>query len=326
MKFAELKKTLKQSVLPVYLLSGNDQFLITRSYELILQTCNITMPEMNTSIFNEDDVDFEIVVKSLNTMPFFEDKRFVYVSLINKANNNVKNVNALTEYLKNPNSFSVLVINCGAEIKDYLKNIVKSVEVVDCNKLEKPLVLSFVKSEIKKYNKTFSQLGLEVLFEFTNGDLSKMNQELTKLVSYVGDRSEINENDIKLICVKSVEFQIYELTNALAKKNGEKVFEILNVLKSKKDEMRGVLGLIHNAFRRLLFVAITNEPNKKLSELLGIQEYAVAKNKEQASLFSKKALKEINDICMDIDYQIKNSQISVNSAVDYLVLKILNIK
>lgn len=324
MKFVDLKKSLKERILPAYLLLGNDDFLVNRANELIQNACNITMPDMNISMFNEDDVDFENVVKALNTLPFFEDKRFVYVNLINKNTPGVKNISALEEYLKNANTSSVLVINCGSENKDYLKNISKSIEVVDCNKLNKDLVFSFINAECKKYNKVFTSSGLSTLFDFTIGDLSKMNQELLKLVSLVGERQEITEDDVKLISTKSVEFQIFELTNALAKKQGEKVFEILNILKAKKDEYRGVVGLIYNSFRRLLYVSITNEPNSKLAQLLGIQEYAVQKAKEQAKLFSKKALKEINDICMQVDYDIKNSNITVNNAVDYLVLKILN--
>lgn len=324
MKFAELKKSLKEKILPAYLIVGNDDFLVNRSYELILDALHITMPDMNISPFNEDEVDFENVVKALNTLPFFEDKRLVYVNLINKNANVVKNIKALDEYFANINTQSVLVINCGSENKDYLKPYLQKIEVVDCNKLPRDLVFSFMNAEVKKHGKTFQSAGLQKLFDYTIGDLSKMNQELLKLVSFVGERSEITDEDVALICTKSVEFQIFELTNALAKKQGDKVFEILNILKAKKDEYRTIVGLIYNSFRRLLYVSITNEPNAKLAQMLGVQEYAIQKTKEQAKLFTKKALKEINDICMQIDYEIKNSNITVNNGVDYLVLKILN--
>ncbi len=324
MKFVELKKSLKSWVLPAYCLLGNDDFLVNRAYSIIIDALNIEMPEMNVNVYNEDAVDFADVVKGLETLPFFGNKRLVYVNLINKNSADVKNIKDLENYLSSPSEYSVLVVNCGAELKDYFKTTSKLLEVVDCNKLDKDIALKFIIAEAKKVNKTFTLKALDCLFDYTLGDLSKMNQELVKLCSYVGDREQIEETDVTNICTKCIEFQIFELTNALAKKDSEKVFNILNVLKSKKDEYRNLVGLIYNSFRRLMFVSITKESKDKLADMLGIQPYAVTKAQEQARMFSKKTLKEINDICMQVDYDIKNSNISALNGVDYIVLKILN--
>ncbi len=326
MKFAELKKSLKEKVLPAYCLLGNDEFLLGRAYELIKNALNIQMPEMNINLYNEEEIDFANVVKGLETLPFLTDKRCVYVSLVAKSSNEVKNLKDLEGYLNNANEYSVLVVNCGSECKDYFKNVSKKMEIVDCNKLDKALALKFIAVEAGKLNKSFTNDALDCLFDYTLGDLSKMNNELLKLNSYVGDRNVIQADDVKEICTKCTEFQIFELTNALAKKDGEKVFEILNILKSKKDEYRTLIGLIYNSFRRLLFVSITKEPRDVLAEMLGVQPYAITKAQEQARLFSKKALKEINDICIQLDYDVKNSNMNAVNAVDYLVLKILNTK
>ena len=85
-------------------------------------------------------------------------------------------------------------------------------------------------------------------------------------------------------------------------------------------------ALIYKHFRRLFFVSITKESRSDLAKMLGVQEYAITKAQEQARLFSKRQLKEINDICIKLDYDLKNSNITVNNAIDLLVLKILNYK
>lgn len=318
MKFVELKKTLKQELKNCYLLKGDDEYLLDHAFELIKDACNIELPELNLILFKED-IDFDSVVKSLETLPVFVDKKLIYVKLSEK---NFKNEDKLDAYLKNINPSSVLVVSVGNT--GYLKAKEKQFEVVDCNRLSKDIIFPFVVNELKKTSKSIDRSACELLCEYSNCDLAKITNELTKCVSYIGDREMITADDVKLLVGKSIEFQIFELTEALAKKNATKVYEILSVLKTKKDEFRGLLALVFKHFRRLFMVSIANEPKSELAKMLGVQEYAVTKSQEQARLFTKKQLKEINDICHKLDFDIKQSNMTPENAIDYIILKILN--
>ena len=318
MKFVELKKNLKTEIKNNYCLKGDDEYLLTHAYELIKNACNIDFPELNLLPFKED-VDFEEVVKALETLPMFVDRKLIYVKLTSK---DFKNEQKLEEYLKNPNPTSVLVVSVGNT--GYLKNFEKSFELVDCSRLNKDVVFPFVVSDLKKYNKTINKDACELLCDYCNCDLAKIINELTKCVSYVGDRDVVSIEDIKLLVNKSTEFQIYELTEALAKKNTRKVYDILDVLKTRKDEFRGLLALIYKHFRRLFMVSIATENKSDLAKMLSVHEYAITKAQEQARLFSKKQLKEINDICHKLDFDIKQSNMAAENAIDYIILKILN--
>lgn len=320
MKFVELKRTLKDKIENCYLLKGDDPFLLDRSYSLIYDALNISMDDLNVSKFSEQ-VDFEDVIKALNTLPVFAKYRLVYVKLSNK---DFKNEKQLGAYFENVNPTSVLVVDEGND--DFLKSLAKEFTLVDCNRLSKEIVFPFVASELKKYNKTISKSACELLCDYTNNDLSKINNELIKLAGYIGDRDEISVDDIEKMVTKSTEFQIFELTEALARKNSKKVYDILEVMKSRKDEFRTLHPLIYKHFRRLFFVSITSGTRADLAKMLGVQEYAITKSQEQAKLFTKRQLKEINDICIQLDYDLKNSNITVNNAIDLLVLKILNYK
>lgn len=320
MKFVELKRTLKDKIENCYLLKGDDPFLLDRSYSLIYDALNMSMDDLNVSKFSEQ-VDFEDVVKALNTLPVFVKYRLVYVKLSSK---DFKNEKQLGAYFESVNPTSVLVVDEGND--DLLKSFAKEFTFVDCNRLSKEIVFPFVASELKKYGKTISKPACELLCDYTNNDLSKINNELIKLAGYIGDRDEISVDDIEKMVTKSTEFQIFELTEALARKNSKKVYDILEVMKSRKDEFRTLHPLIYKHFRRLFFVSITSGTRADLAKMLGVQEYAITKSQEQAKLFTKRQLKEINDICIQLDYDLKNSNITVNNAIDLLVLKILNYK
>ncbi len=323
MNFADLKKSLKDKICNNYLLTGSDMFLLNRAYNLILNACQITMPDFNLQVFNGDEVDMTQVVNSCVTMPMFDERKCVFVNASIKCN--LRNIKELDKYFADINPTTVLVISAGENVKEF-EPFKSHFEVVDCNKVTQSLVNGFVVSELNKYNKNITASALNMLFNFTLGDMSKIENEITKLVSFVGDNTTITDNDVAQIVTKSVEFQIFELTEALARKNSVKVYQILDFLKAKKDSYRTLISLIYNHFRRLFHVSVSKVNKSELSTMLGVKEFAVTKMYEQTKLFTKKQLKAINDLCMQLDFEVKQSQTNVETAVEYLVLTILNYK
>lgn len=323
MKFVELKKQLKTKVNHAYLLKGNDDFVLGKAYSLITDACNIQMPELNKVEYKGEQIDIENVVSALNTMPVFCDKKVVYLSLDGLNANDIKKLTALNDYFASPNTTSVFVVRA-MNVPNYFSPYTKYFETVECDRLDISIVKTFFVKELSQYNKTIAVDAFDLLQNYCSGDLGKLMNELTKLVSFVGDRAVIEKSDVETISTKTVEFQIFELSENLARKNAVKVYEILSTLKVRKDEFRGLLGLIYNHFRRLFFVSITKGTRDELASMLSVAPYAVTKAIEQSRLFTKKQLKDIVDECMRLDYEVKNSNITPENAIDFLVLKILN--
>ncbi|MBQ2864502.1 MAG: DNA polymerase III subunit delta [Clostridia bacterium] len=322
MKYVELKNSLKSNIFNNYLLSGSDEFLLNKSVELIFNALKIGIADLNFQKFLGESVDFDDVVKALNTMPVFDDKKLVAVYLHIKTS--VSNLPKLTEYLKNPNPQSVLVVVAGDN--NDLKAQLNKFEVVDCNRLSEDIVDKFVLSELKATSTNITKPALKTLNEYCVYDLSKIVKEVSKLVSFVADKKLIEEGDVKLLVNKTLEFQIFELTENLAKKNKDKVFEILEALKAKKDVYRTLVPLIYAHFRRLFYVAVSNLSKSELGTMLGVKDYAITVAYKQSKMFTKVQLKNIINIMEQLDFELKTSAISNDLAVDYLVLKILNSK
>ena len=71
-------------------------------------------------------------------------------------------------------------------------------------------------------------------------------------------------------------------------------------------------------------ISVSSESKSELAKMLGVHEYAITKSQDQVKLFTKKQLKEINDMCQQLDFDIKQSNITPENAIDYIILKILN--
>ena len=324
MNFVDLKANLLKNIDCAYILEGVDDFLLTSAHNLIVKYSKIEMPELNVIEFKEGIIDFEEVIRALNTLPVFCDKKIVYVDLRMSKQSELKNTKALEDYLKSPNSSSVLIINIG---NNTLKlNLTNNVIVVDCNRLSEKIVSLKIKQIVQKQGKTIDDQAIKLLCDYTLCDLSRISTELDKLVGFVGSNGSITSQDIACMVTPSLEYQVFELTDALAKKNIEKVYAILDDMKSKKDEYRTLPAIIFSHFRRLFMVSLNQDRNKaEIARLLGVKEYAVKMSMTQVGLFSKSQLKKIEELCNQVDFDLKQSNISIDNAINLIVLTILNI-
>lgn len=323
MKFEELKNNLKSKIEPAYLLMGVDEFLLSSAYNLIVKYSGMQMEDLNLIKFGEGIIDMKDVVRALNTLPVFCDKKIVYLDIRMSKLNELKNIKDLQEYLECPNMSSVLIVNLGS---NDIKFIDKNIEIIDCNRLGINIVSLKIKQIANMSNKNISEETIKLLYDYTLGDLAKITVELNKLISYVGDKDSIEISDIKELVTPSLEYQVFELTDALAKKNSIRVYQIISDMKAKKDEFRTLPAIIFSHFRRLFMVALNQDKNRmELSKLLGVKEYAVKMSMQQAGLFSKSQLKKINELLSQVDFDLKQSNMSIDNAVGLIVLKILNI-
>lgn len=325
MKFEELKNNLKSEIKNGYCLMGVDEFLLSSAYNLIIKYSGISYLDLNLIEFKEGIIDCIDVERALNTLPVFCDKKIVYLDLRMAKSSDIKNGKVIEEYLKHANPTSILVVNIGSNSAlkcfDY-----KMLTMVDCDRLSFNIVSLKIRQLVEKEGKIINSDAIKLLNDYTLGDLAKIIVELQKLCAYVGDRKEISTLDIKELTNKSLEYQIFEMTEALSKKDSKKVFDILNDMKAKKDEFRTLPAIIYSHFRRLFMVALNQDANRSdLAQMLGVKEYAVKMTLSQINLFTKSQLKKINDLCAKVDFDLKQSNISIENAVDVIIMNILNL-
>lgn len=81
MKFVELAKSLKEGVAPVYLIEGEEAYFRDHAVESIRAACHIANPSLNDVRYEGDALkgDIPSLVRALETLPFFDDKRLVRV-------------------------------------------------------------------------------------------------------------------------------------------------------------------------------------------------------------------------------------------------------
>ncbi|MBO7526839.1 MAG: TraM recognition domain-containing protein, partial [Clostridia bacterium] len=121
------------------------------------------------------------------------------------------------------------------------------------------------------------------------------------------------------------EIKVFDLVDALSKRDIKKAHQILYGMQRQNEPIIKTLGLIAGHFRRLFFSKINkNKTNAELATQLGCKEYAISKAKQQAELFTASQLKNIENLILETDYNIKSGNMAQENGLYYLIFSIVN--
>ena len=311
-----LKTRLKNGLENCYLLEGEDYYLYDRAFVMIKKACNIAVPDFDFVKFDDENFSMQALVDSAEVLPLAGQYRLIVVKNVSKISENDKKL--FLDYLKKTVPSTVIVIYDYLNKFDFAKD---KVAFVDCRRFDKKLGSAVVVNELSKLNKQISAEALDTLWDYCNGYLTRINNELYKLAYYDLNDPLITKKLVESMVKKDNEFVVYELTDSLSRRDGDKVLQIVDKLAKEQ----GIIGLITNHFRRLFFISTSDMSDKQLASLLGVKEFAISKQRQQVKNFSRMQLKKIYTLLEKVDYDIKSGAMLQENALYYLVLSILYI-
>ncbi len=305
-----LAQRLAKKIEHSYLIQGEDILLYDKALELIKKACHIELEEFNFTKFDDDNFKTDVVMDTLETLPFVGEKKIVLLKNLTKIPEDFKK--KLNAYLKAPQPSTCLVIF------DFFNNFNFIIsEKVSAKRLDEVSLGKIVEAELEKAGKSIQKEATVLLLSYCCDYYSLIANELEKLKNI--DNDVITKKDIENMVTKETEFSVFELSEALSKKDANKAVELLSLM--EKDTK--TFSLILNHFRRMFFVAISKESDIELSKLLSVKEYAITKARALGKNFSKIQLKNIYELLSEVDFYIKNGQMQVENALYYLIFGIL---
>ncbi len=283
---------------------------------MIKNKSQIELEDFNLAYFDDDNFSMNLILECAEGIPMGSDKKMIVIKNVTKISEKDKNL--LLDYLNNPSPSCIFVVFDFYNKFDFLKN---KVEFVDCHRFDRKMASVFLVNEFSKRGKQISGEALEALLDYCNGYLTRAVNEIDKLSYYDLTNSLITKKQVDELVTKDSEYAVFELTEALGQKKGDKVMKLL----SQMSKEQGILGLITNHFRRLFFITISGLDDKTLASLLSVKEYAISKQRAQIKNFSKLQLKKIYSLLEEIDFSIKSGGMLAENALYYLALSILYI-
>jgi len=314
MKFADLKNSLKEKISRVYLLEGDDAYFLQRAQGLLCGLIDKNFQDFNLSVFY-DNYKMDDVLKACMCFPYFS-KRRVVVAFEYYGKTEYK---SFLNYIENSNEDTVLVIINSK--KSDLK-VLEKIVFVDCNREDAATLKGWIPKIAASYKAVISSEAVDLLIEYCRSDMARINTEIKKLSDY---KKDIDAAAVSLMVYKDMDFQVYELNDAICKNDNFSALNILESLLEKNDNsyISLILVTIFNVYKRMYFIKLSELSDGEISGLLKIKEYAVKILKRQAAKYTVKFLQTALCVISEFESGFKSGKMSANIALRQIVFKLL---
>lgn len=172
------------------------------------------------------------------------------------------------------------------------------------------------------YGAAIEPAAATALATVTVGDLRRADNELLKLVSYVGDERPINEADVMLLTPYVAEASMFEMVDALAEGRGKTAISLTLRLLDQESDVFGLYGMITRQFRLLLLakehLSGGGSP-RDIAQAISVHPYVAEKLAKQTRSFTLDQLETIYRALQDYDFKMKTGQIAPELALDLLI-------
>lgn len=168
----------------------------------------------------------------------------------------------LIEWLENrTSSTSVIIISVNITLSPNDKIVKVVSQVGRALNFSRPRPLSnimrdptykIVSDELEKYNKTISAEAFSELRNKTGNDLGQIFDELDKLITFVGDRKQIEKRDVEDVVAKTDFEKIFDLTRAVGQRSLPLALASLKSIMKKSDDPIMILSMLTRQIRFLL--------------------------------------------------------------------------
>jgi len=336
----------------IYLFHGSEPFLIDY-YVRELKKLILDGDDQSINLTNfEGKFEIDDLIDACDTFPVFAEKKLVLVKnsglFYSKAKKNTaadeaentdeedrpeqteisgnRAQEALSSYIPVIPETTCLVFiesNVDKRLKVF-KQLSKYGTILEF-KLNKPeyLVHWVTQAINRQMGKRISNEAAEYLVAVSDPDMYTLRNEIYKLASYAADREEITLEDVKLLAVPTIKSVIFDLLDAVARKNTSRALAILDDIISLKEPEQKIFAMLSKQTGELLKLRLLMENRASQAEInryfQGKHPYAMRIMTEQAGSMSAVYLKNLLSSLMEAEASYKKGLIEPKLALETLI-------
>lgn len=321
-----LKKQLQEGELKnIYLLYGEEDFLINYYIDKIKELAVPADSELMNVEYIEKEQSVNYIVNSIKTFPFLAERRVVIVKNLDFFGTR-SDLDELLETVKEMPEQTILIF---AEKKiDRRSKLFKAVKskgyVVEFNHLTEQDLVKWVSIELKKMGKKADHGTLIHFVRTVGSNMQLIHRELEKLCAYRLEDEVITIADINAITTKTIEYQIFQLVDAMGMKKSADAITMYHHLIHDNEPPIRILIMLTRQIRLLYQTLCLLEEGynaNMIAKKIGVPGFVAKKCITQGRFFTKDILKEALEECLFVDEAIKTGQIKDQLAVELLLNK-----
>ncbi len=318
---------------PVYLITGEENYYIDLVSDFIEKNIiDESMRDFDQTVVYGRDVTMGNVLDMAMRYPMMSP---VQVVMVKEAQDISKKEewDLLAKYLENPQKQTILVFCYRHKKLDKRSSAYKAIKekgvVYEKNKIYDSEVPGWIASVVQQRGYSITQRGAMMLSESLGNNLDKIANELSKIYISIPVGSTIDEDTIETNVGISKDYNVFELQNAIGRRDIERCARIVNyfVANPKEAPMPVLLASLYSFFIKIML--FHQEPDRnRAAAVLKVNPYFINSYETAARNYSLGKLASCIGYLHEADLRSKgyksSSNVTDGDIIKELVFKIIH--
>ena len=311
MTYKEILKSIRaKEYKPIYFLHGTESYYIEQISRYIEnKVLSAAERSFNQIIFYGKDAEAKSIIDAACRYPMMSTHQVIVL----KEAQEMKTLAALLPYIEKPVASTVFVI-CHKHKKldmrtNFAKSLKKNAFIFESKPLYDNQVPAWIVSYLKDKKLDVNSNAAGMMAEYLGTDLSKISNELDKLVINIPPGTTITEKEVETNIGISKDYNVFELQKALGQRNIVNANRIINyfIANPRKNPLVMVVGALFNYFNKIYMVHFLKGASEKtMMDTLGVRSaYFLKDYKSAARNFNHTQVKQVIGILKDYDLKSK---------------------
>ena len=320
---------------PIYILVGDENYFADNIIKLLTsKVVNNDSKDFDYFKFYGNEISEDQVIDAAKRFPLVGEYNFVVLKDAKSIldNSDSKNFDKLTSYIESPNLKTILVLSFINQSLDKRKRIYslskKNGLAFESKKIYDNQIFNWINEVSLNKRIKLHPKSIQIIIDFVGNNLSQIENELDKLKINSEKDDVIRPDEVESIIGFSKEYNFFELTKHIGKKNFSKTIEIIEYMStnSNKYPLTLLISSVFYFFNKL-FLYHSVENKREASKIMGVNPYFIEEYKLASPNYSMKDISKIFNYLLEADKRSKGidfDNTNYHAISSELIYKIFN--
>ena len=236
----------------LYLLYGEEPYLVAMNVGRLKKALLEPDDELMNFDLIEEGSDTDSIRASIETLPMMVERRVVLIRNAHIFEGGAAYTGLEKVFEDIPDTVTVIVQEEKVDKRSKVyKAIAKNGQVFELNRLEEGPLISWVAYLFRKAGVTVGRNEIAYLLSLTGNDMSRIESETGKLLSYVKEKGVCRREDIDAIVSPTIEARIFKMTDQLGAGRRSDAYQSYRDLLAAGEPVQRIFFMIIRQFRLL---------------------------------------------------------------------------
>lgn len=318
---------LSRKILPVYFFLGEDSYSIEAGSALVEETVKpMIESDFDRETFYGEDKNLSDILNFASAFPFGSGKKLIILKEFEK----IKDKKQLTSYVNSPQGLTVLVIINNGTVSNLdaepYKSLIEKKYIFEGKELKGENLVEWLTENVKLKGKVLTSENARLLIDIVGENREMLEAQLEKIFVFLNDSKEITLDSIKSLSTSLKEYNIFDLQNAIGKKDKTLTLKVAYNMLDKGAEPTYIIHMLTRYFTGLSRVnelTAKKIPDQAAARIVGTHPFYYKDHLRARKIFTDSNLYRIVQSLLKADLSVKTTSSDNKTIITILLSEIV---